>query len=327
MAVGQGWKSWASLKKEVTYGTDPGGARDGYFRIVPPDSISVDKSYYQSPGAGTLVVRGLHEGVFVCGGDIQAEGNFEGGHLHLLRAGLGGYTFTGSNPVAGMSQHQFDASTGEFFYSLELSRGDIPANDIFLYTGTMVDVMEFGLQQDQLLGVKATVICRDETPDLARVAAPTYPAELPVKNVYYNPTYATQLAIAVGSNITTLQQGTIRVSNRLERRPNLGKFTAQPIRSNQRECVAELSADFEDLTHYNKFLAETEGAFSLKLTGPIATGASRFDILFASTTSHMTGGTPPIENMGLLRAPINLQFIKDAIEFTVTIHNTQNVTL
>src|SRR6186713_93742 len=100
MAAGQGFKSWASLKKEAAYGTDPGGSRDGYLRLIR-ESLTVDKSFYQSPGLGTRIVRGLHEGTYICGGDFEVETNWEGGWLHLMRQGMGGYTFTPTTGPAG----------------------------------------------------------------------------------------------------------------------------------------------------------------------------------------------------------------------------------
>lgn len=332
--VAQGFKAWGSLHKEsdADYG-DPtnalaGVARHGYFRVVPPESLDLDKSYYESPGTGTRICRGVHEGVHVWGGNVQPETNFEGGWMHFLRGWFGLYAFTANtdtdgSPQVGINRHAFQTQESlDFSYIMELSRGDIPAGQVFRYKGVMMDTMELTVQQDALLGADFGVICQVED-GAARVAAPTYPAEYPIKNVYYNPSYAANVAVALGSNVATLQRATIRGENKLERRPNLGILTAKPIPGDSRMITAELLADFEDRTHYDKFKNETEGNFALSLSGPIVAGASRQKVVMTATTAHGIGGTPAIESKGLLRIPIKMRFIKTDPEFKIVIGNAQ----
>lgn len=331
MTAGRGYSSWVSLLKEVTYGTDPGTTRGGWARLVS-EKIKVDKSYFVAPGLGQRGVRGVLEGVNVIRGQLDVETNFEGGWYGFVNNMMGAYVFQGSTPVATVNTHNYQPSDTVFnSHSMELARGYVGAagvttTKVFLYKGLVVNTGSFRLQQDSLMGFSMEVIAQTETPDVTQNAAPTYPTDLPIKNVYYNPSYAATLAIAVGSNVATLQSATINYDNKLGLRPNLSSLTAQPLPTDRREITVDLEADFEDTVIYSKFLNETEGAFQLVLTGPIITGSTRYKVQFDGTTSHMTGDTPNVDGPGYLRQNIKLWLVKSTPEFAMTVVN-QQVTL
>lgn len=309
--MASGYNSWVSLLNESTYGTDPGGARAGYARIVS-DGAQVNDNPYQAKGMGTRSVRGLYKGRREIDVPLEIETGYEGVvFLQLMRHALGGYGFAGSTPVAGTNTHTLTAAdTLPLGFSMEISKGDIPANDVFLYTGCKVNTMELRMDQDSLMTANFGIIARNEAPDTARIGAPSYPTLRPIKSIHYASLSVAGSAVAVISNLR------IFVDNKLDRFYNLGRFTSEPLPSVPQELIIECEARFDDLTHYNKFLAGTEGSASIVIssatneTPPVyITGTTPYSFTVTATTSHLIGDTPKVTGPGVLTVPIRAQFI------------------
>ena len=312
MSVGQGWNSWVSFKENsgAYSAADPGGARSGYARVVDGVQLVVDENFYIAPGFGGINIRGKYPGRRMVDLTLPVETNYEGGWLYLLKHFFGGYAYTPNNPVATVNTHIFTdvpaLPTGLF---IELSAGDIPANQVFLISGCKVNTMELSLDQDSLLAASFGIIARDVTPGTARIAAPTYPTDKHIKSVHYNPSYAASLCTVAGSTIATLQSFKITGNNDLQRRFNLGRYTNEPVRQDPLTLEIEAVADFEDLTHYNKFLANTTGSFEIDLTGDIITGATRNLFQLLATSSLIEAAPVNLQSRGPITVPFKATII------------------
>jgi hypothetical protein len=306
--MASGWNSYVSFKEESTYGTDPGGARSGYARIVT-DGAQVNENFYQAPGMGTRAVRGLYAGMREIDVPLEIETGYEGGWLYLLKHALGGYAFTVNTPVPSANRHTFSAAdTLPTGLSIEISKGDIPANKVFLYTGCKVNTLELLIEQDSLMRCNVGLIAREEAPNTTEAAAsPTYPTLRPIKNTHY-----TSLTL-IGSSVATVTRARIYIDNKLERYYNLGRYTSEPESSEAQEITFEAEARFENLTHYTKFLAGTEGSvdFLMSSVGEAVyiTGTTPYRMQLSGATTHMTGDTPKITGAGVIVAPIKGQII------------------
>lgn len=308
MAVGQGWNSWVSFKEMAgAYSAaDGGGARSGYARVTDGVQLVVDENFYIAPGFGGRNIRAKYPGRRMVDLTLPIETNYEGGWLYLLKHFFGLYAFTPNNPVATVNTHQFyDLATLPTGLYIELSAGDTPTNQVFLLEGCKVNTFEFGLDQDSLLSASFGIIARECKPGTARIASPTYPTDKHIKSVHYNPSYAVNLANLAGSTLATVQSFKITGNNDLQRRFNLGRYTAEPVAVDPLTIEVEIVADFEDLTHYNKFLAATTGGFQIDLTGDIITGATRNLCQFIAIGSSILESAP-INLQG--RGPITIPF-------------------
>lgn len=326
MTVGQGFNSWVSVKEMAgAYSlADPGGARQGYARVTDGVSLVVDNNYYIAPGYGGRNIRAKYPGRRMVDLTLPIETNYEGGWLYFLKHFLGSYGFTPNSPVATVNAHLFsDTLTLPTGLYLELSAGDIPTNQVFGLAGCKVNTFEIGLDQDSLLSASFGIIARECTPGQARIAGPTYPTDKHIKSVHYAPTYTPTLATLVGSNIATLQSFKITGNNDLQRRFNLGIYTNEPVPSEPLVIEFEMVADFEDLAHYNKFMASTTGGFSITLTGDIITGATRNMILFSSSTSLITAAPINLQSRGPITIPFTACAIGTVPVFSVLMYNQQ----
>lgn len=302
--VAQGYKSWVSFKEEVAYGTDPGGARDGFARIVT-EGLKTDENPFALPGLGGRYVRKLLHGHREVGGDLPVETNFEGGWFYILKHGLGGYAFAVDTPVASANTHTFTpADALPIGLSLEVSKGDIPASDIFLYTGVKVDSFTLAVEAENVMMCTASLICRDEAPGTTRIGAPTFPTDIPTKWHFQGS------VTLVGSVVAGLKAFTLQVNNNLERRYNLARLTEEPLPGDDREVTGTATMEYRDNTHLDKYMAETEGAATFVLTSDeIVTGATAYSMSISVTTSHLTAGTPVVTGKGIVELPLEYQCI------------------
>lgn len=313
----QAYKSWISFKEEATYDTDPGGARDGYARVIT-DGLTAEENPQDYPGLGSRDVRGIYHGHKIVGGDVEPLVTFEGGWLYLLKHAFGDYTFTADDQTTGANKHEFemldDLPTG---LAIESCKADVPTGDAFLYTGCKVNNLALSLDAEGLLRCVASIIGATETPDGAIIASPTYPADKIVKF-----SYTSNLTVA-GSSID-VKNFSLAVNNGLERRFLLSRTTKEPLPNAKRILTGSAVAEFEDLTHYNKYKAETEGAFTVVLTSTeMAAGTEPFKITLYSAASHLIGGTPTIQGDGVVELPLSWRMIGTSDSLKATIINTQ----
>ena len=326
MPVGQGWNSWVSFKEMAGLysDADAGAARQGFARVTDGVQLVVDENFYIAPGYGGRNIRAKYPGRRVVDLTLPIETNYEGGWFYLLKHWFGTYLFTPNSPVATVNAHLYQTAAAlPLGLYLELSAGNIPTNQVFGLPGCKVNTFEIGLDQDSLLSASFGIIARDCVPGQARVGAPVYPTDKHIKSVHYAPTYAATLASLVGSNIATLQSFKITGNNNLERRFNLGRYTNEPVANDPLSVEVECVADFEDLTHYNKFLAATTGGFSIVLTGDIITGATRNFAQFLATTSIITEAPINLQSRGPITVPLKAQMIGSTPEFQALFYNQQ----
>ena len=319
MSVGQGYKLYASLREEATYNVDPGGARDGYIRLIS-DNMTCEENVKDLPGQGGRYVRGVYEGNRIAGGTITPESNFEGGLLYLFKHCCGGYVFgvDGGGEV-GAHLHTFTpADALPVGLSMEVSKGDVDPGEVFLYTGSKVDSLAMSWTAEELMGLVATMMSADETAGTTEIGSPSYPLDAPIK---YN--FAGTVTL-LGDAVAAHRGGSMTINNALERRFNMSRITKEPLPGAKRGVEMTIETEFEDLTHYTKYKNATAGSFALAFTSSvnIPTTATPYSLTIVGSTTRLTGSTPVVTSEGVVLVTYGLKLYGSS-EFSISIVNGQ----
>jgi hypothetical protein len=315
---GEGYDSWVSFKEESTYGTDPGGARDFYLRLVT-ESMKKAMNPQQYPGMNGPGVRGHFTGNIIVNGEVAVEFHYEGAGK-LLKWAFGGYAYAVDTPEAGANQHtfSFDNDSTIDSFSMEISKGDIPSGDVHLYTGCIINSITLSWANQELVGLSINVIAQNETVDGAAVGSPTYADDHPV--LWH---FTGQLTV-VGSGSQDMKDGSITIAhNMTEDRFLMGQTIAQPVRGSHRLVTGQATLEFADLTLYNKYVGGTKGSFALAFTSTeLITGATYYSLTLAGTDSLLTAAEPVVNSPGPIDLPINFQLRSATAELSAVLVNT-----
>lgn len=289
--VGHGRDSWGSIVEEVTYGTSP-GTGETYFEIIS-ESLKQEIDIKSRRSLRGVSDRKTTLGNKVVGGDLALDLNFEGLGL-LLKHAMGGYAFAADTPVAGANTHTFTLSdTLPTGLSIEISKGNIPSGDVFLYQGVKVNTLEFDLTPDEIIQLTCGLIAQTETADGAASGSPTYPSDLPVEW-----RYAGSLTLA-GETTLDFEAGKIALDNMLRRRFLMHDTTREPDRDGRRKVTGEAVVEFEDLALYNKYVAGTTGTLALTYTSDeFVTGATPYSMAITMPKIQLTGLPPEVSGEG-----------------------------
>ena len=292
ITVGHGRDSWGSVVEEATYGSSP-GTGESYFEIIS-ESLKQEIEVKSRRSLRGVSDRKTTLGNKVVGGDLVLDLNFEGMGLFLKHA-MGGYSFSADTPVAGANTHIFTLLDAlPMGLSVEVSKGDIPTGDVFLYQGCKVDTLDFDLTSDEIIQLTCGLIAQTETADGAASATPSYPTDLPVEW-----RYSGTLTLA-GTAAIEFEEAKISLANNLRRRFLMHDTTREPDRGTEkRKVTGEATVEFEDLTLYNKYIAGTPGTLALTYTSTsFVTGTTPYTIAFSMPNIQLTGLSPIVGGEG-----------------------------
>ena len=313
---GSGYKSYSSVIEETVYGTDPATTRDGYLRLVT-EGLTCDESVTDVPGLGTRDVRETYQGQRIVGGPIDVYPGYEGAWLYLLKHALGDYDYSVDTPESGAYSHTFSVADDlPVGLSIEMMRGEIPAGNVFLYTGCKVDQMTLAWESGGLLTCSVAIIAQDEAEDTTEQDDATYAADLPIK---YNHVSTIQIA----GDALAISSASIVIANGLERRFLMGRITQDPIPGAARQITGQLTAQLEDLTSYTKYKGHTSGTMDLLWEGDIiGSTAAKYTLRMQAPVSRLTAATPNVTGFGVIEMPVSFK-IEAASQMTVVVYNEQ----
>jgi hypothetical protein len=292
--TGLGYNSWASFAEETVYGTQV-GTDEQYVSIIDEglgNETSVDPRVSLRGASHRSMIQGPQK----IAGDVSIEMLYEGLLLPIKHA-MGGYAFTADTPVADANQHVFTLDDAlPVGLSVEISKGDIPAGDVFLYLGGKVDALDFQFATAETMKLIVSLVAQSETPDGAASGTPTYPADYPVLWREFNSTMT-----FCGETISEFIGGNIKLENNLSRDRFLMHNTLRsPLRTDRRNVTGSVKMEFEDLALYNKYIAGTTGVMSLTFnTGYYVTGTTPYSIMFTLPKVQMLPTpTPKVSSPG-----------------------------
>jgi hypothetical protein len=316
---GQGYDSYTSFIEEVTFGTDPGGARDFYLRHVR-DTMKKNRNWQKFPGMAGPGIRKRFPGNKVVGGEVEPEFHYEGlGKLFYWALGTGSYTYSVDTPVASANTHEIKAASDQVLpsFSMEIQKGDTPSGKVTLYTGCMIDQLLLEWANQALVKLVMTIVAQEEAPNTTAVGSPSFASDHPV--LWHNMGTITIAAVSA----IAMKSGRLLINNNLQKdRFRMSKVTAQPLRADNREITGDCIAEFDGVEEYNAWEAETEGALAIALTSEdMVTGATPYSLALASSASQFSTVEHNVEGPGPIDLPLAWHLAGYNEELTATFVN------
>jgi len=300
---GLGVNSWISIVKESSYGVNPGSPND-YLRIVS-EQMKVDMGKKALPAITGIDPANFAAGNKVVAGDIEPLLLWESCGS-FMEGGLGAVDTDSDSPVADAHTHNFSYEETLPSYSIEVSKGNIPAGKIFEYVGCKINQLRFDWNEADVLRLIASIMAKDESANQTASGAPSYASTALSINHFLLDESITTL---VGSAGTKCKSGSMLVNNTLGNRFLQGsKLTAEPCRTGKRIISGHLVVEFEDLTAYDAFIDDTAGAFRVKwISESFITGTTPYSLEMNLAGTKLIGDTPVANSEGILETTFGFQ--------------------
>jgi hypothetical protein len=268
---------------ESTYGTFVVPTR---FLEFNSESLKLERERIESAGirAGRRVLHRWAAGVQRVTGDIEFELAPQGTAL-LWKHILGAVVTTGASPYT----HTFTPGdlAGKSM-TVQIGRPDIGGTvRAFSYLGCKVASAELSLAVNEFAQMSVSLYgAHEDTGQSLAVAA--YPATL-------SPFVFTQGSVSLAGSAFDVQECSLAIDNGLATDRHFIRTTTperpkEPLEATRRAITGSLTADFTDLTAYNRFVNGTEAALVVTLNaGASAQTTITMNVRFDGTTPDIGG--------------------------------------
>ncbi len=246
-------------------------------------------------------------------GDVNMEFGAEGSGL-LLDHMLGGVSTAGSDPYT----HTFTpGDMSDKSLTVQINRPGIDGTDrVFSYLGCKVTDWTFSAAVNDFLKLRLGFYGQDEDTGQS-LATASYPGN-------FEPFVFTQGALTIAGTELCVKSFTLDGDNALAVDRHFicaaqGDKPKEPLESGIRSYSGSLTADFEDLTNYNRFVNGTEAAMVLTFDR-----AADDRSLVITMNVRFDGSTPNVSGPELLEH--TLEFVagsgsNDATTITIALEN------
>jgi len=310
-----GFQSFIGLGKESSFGSQVAPTN---FIEFNSESIMKEINRIMSAGIRNSASASRYKnGAVSVGGDIEAELPYSGLELLLL------VTFgkvTTSNVDGNVYQHIFEPVNNiSDSLSIEVNRGGIP----FRYAGCKVNEFSISSELDAIPIATFGILGQEEYIDTdispAAASEPTYPdneLSVFVEGVFKIDTVEAEVMSFEVTNANNLKDDKRR----------LGKASRIKIpRNDLREVTGTMHVEFDDLTHYQKFVNGTEASLELKFTGSLIEATYNREILIELPRVIYNGETPQVGGREIIENDIPFTAIYDVEnskpELKITLQN------
>jgi hypothetical protein len=329
------------IEEASNYGTGLwAGARKGYCRLVS-DNMEVNENTFESPALGSRAVSAMYQGAREVGGTMEVETSYDGVWMYFLKHAFGSYGFTAANPSGVSNRHRFTpAEDLPNSLCMELCMAGIPSADkVIRYPGVKVNSLELSLEQGGILKCMLDLICYDEDINNGNGHTPVdgvYPVFTTLRPIKFWHQVGTDSVITVAGTTLASTTGFVRnwrfkIDNKLERRFNLARRTAEPFQGEKREVTFDCTAEFDStvgMPVYRKYLDATEGTFKVRMSSKDeavwipAVGTLPYAMELNGTTQRLTGSRPKITDAGIVTVDFTSRLI-GSTELTLDLFNGQ----
>lgn len=311
MSAPAGFAGQFGFKTEVTAGS---AVTVDQFLPFNSEGLKQDIDRIDSKGirAGRRTLAAWAAGVKTIGGDVEMElpnRNFATWLKHMfgsvVTSGAGPYTHTATpGDLTGKS------------LTVQVGKPDVSGTvQPFTYAGAKVASWEIGASVNEYAMLTLTLSAWTEVTATA-LATASYSSTL-------SPfTFVGGALTIAGSGVSTVRDFSISGDNKLATdRHRIGSATVkEQLEEGVREYAGTISADFESLTAYNRFVNGTEAALVLAFT-------SGSDTLTITTNARFDGETPSVGSADeLLEQPLPFVCVSstsDAAAVTCVLVNTE----
>lgn len=285
MGFPSGLSAQLGYKQETTWGT---AVTPDTFVPFLSESLKYDPGILTSNGiiTGTLLTREsqVTNGKITAGGDIQLE-MYDRSVGVLLYHALGSVTTTATT-----APYTHTMSVSSLFgkgLTVQVGRPDKTGTvQPFTYSGCKVASWEVAVTAGEIGTLGMTLVAQDETTATGLVSATfTTPTPSPMTGVYSGGSFS-----LAGSSLC-VRSVKISGDNKLnvDRRCIGSRLINEPVKMDHTELKGEMTLEFPDLYHYNRFRAGT-------------TGTMQFGLANQDGSSTLT----VIANVRTMAAPVNV---------------------
>ena len=323
--VAGGLNSQLGVAEEATVGTAVTPARFYEFGNESLN-LSIERIEYMGlrPTRRVLGTSNWVEGRRGVEGDVEVPVMNKGMAL-LFKHALGAVTTT--TPVGGTTARDHKCTVGALDgkgLTVQVGRTDMTGTTrAFTYAGCKVTEWELAGSTDSQLMLKLSLDGMSETTATA-LAAASYPTGLAPFS------YLTG-ALTVGGSAFDVTEFSLTGNNSLATDRYMIRATTPGSKKEQlegagvREYGGSLSAEFSDLTAYNRFVNGTVGALTITYTGAIIEAAIAYKVAVNLPAVRFDGETPSVSGPELLAQPLPFKVLDDnSVDgpVVVTITNT-----
>lgn len=286
---------------EVTPGT---ALTPTLFVPMIDENIGADRERLESDAiiAGRRVITSpmWNGGDYTFGGDISLE-LYDRGLPKLFKHMFGNVVTTGAGPyVHTITPGDLDGKA----LTAQVGRPGVAGTvHPFTWTGVKITEWELGVAAGEIATLGLTVVAMGETTATALASATYVTGQRPVK---FN-----HGVVQIGGTPVKVKACTINGNNGLaDDRRFIGQQTIdEPLEADLRVYTGSIDLEFTDLSHYTRFVAGTEHAFSLVFTvgtnSMAITGNIRYD-----------GANPNVAGKGILQQTIPIKFVASGADST-----------
>ena len=275
---------------ESTFGTPVTVTR---FHEFVSETLKMDQARIESVAlrSGTRVLRSDRWGLGkkTVGGDVTFElANKSFGLLfkHMFGGVASAQPDSVGNPT--VWKHTFTPGAYPTSMTAQVGRTDVGGvTRAFTYHGCRVESWELGCSVDEIASLKISLNGEDEDTSTS-LATVSYPASLSLLT-FVNGT------LSIGGSSASVMSASIGGQNGLATdRYFLGStLRKQQLEMGQRTYSGTFEAEFEALTHYNRFVNGTEAEIILNFQGGVISGAFNYEAKITANV-RFDGETPSI---------------------------------
>lgn len=319
MAIRSGLAAQVGIGDETTYGTYATPTR---FIEFDSEAMDLQQEYAEAPGlrATNRVQRSDRVRVNKQGasGDLSFVVQSKGMGLWLKHAlGKAGVIATAAG---GTNAKDHTYTLGDPFglsYTFQKGVPDVGGTvRAFSYLGTKTASWSLSNDVNGYLMWQQSMFAQDETTAQA-LATASYPSGT-VEDLYY-----ADGALNVASTATTVKNVTISGNANLNTdrrfiRSNM--LVKEPIIAGMYEITGSFTMEFEDLTMYTRFTANTIGQLDVTWTAPTAIESTIYPKLKVTLPAvQLRGGTPNVTGPGIVELPVTFKALNDGTNEPVTV--------
>jgi len=266
------------------------------------------------PGRQIITSEQWNGGPKMVSGDIQHE-------LPVAGAGVLLYNALGAKgSTSGPGPYTTVLTPGDVYgkaLTVQVGRPDVAGTTHkFVYAGCKITDLELAMALDKPVQMGVSLIGMTETTGGSVTAASFGTGHTkPYKAITHG-------ALSIAGSAFPVIGAKVKITRPFDERRFHGQATTlEPIQSDRLAITGEVTAEFEGLTAYNRFVNGTEAAFSYVLT-------QGDNVLTLAGNCRFDGATPVKSGRGVLQITMPVVFVSsgsaDSDAFTVTVVNSDS---
>lgn len=313
MAQGFGYNSWLGVALESTYGTPVASAK--YLELLD-ESIKLENPMNPRPSLRQLAAFNVVPGKKSVAGSLKFQLGLTG-HEYIMDAAFGAAAVvTGSGPYVHTWGTYPTALPVGLTLQVNRDAGQIGGNSSYQYSGCQVQKLTLTQEPEEYLVAEVDVVGKDEA--LIAVTSPTFGTFFP----FHWASPGTGFSCSINSVATPIKRWELTVENPLaDDRFNLGTRTRVGMgRSGPRKVSGSIELEYNALTQYNLFAAQTQ--FPIALDYNIS-ASMRLQITLPAV--YLKGNTPNVSEAGPIPLKLDFEAFSDNgtnSEITVALTNS-----